>query len=171
MCPYDLRRASFHGVIGPLNPQHHHRALFAFQTHRTVGSGFPSLATILRSYCQPCGDQGVLCHATSPHGLVPLIKRSRIPGHLVKEGDGSQDVDVDDFTSKCTSFMRKGDEALPESNPARSSRPATQSQRSRRTQLDSDGEDDEADDGDAHNWAWLGSFYALSTSHGLGTQT
>jgi hypothetical protein len=86
--PYDLRRASFHGVIGPLNPQHHHRVLFAFQTHRTVGSGFPSLATILRSYCQPCGDQGVLCYATSPHGLVPPIKRSRIPGHLVIEGDG-----------------------------------------------------------------------------------
>jgi non-structural maintenance of chromosomes element 4 len=53
--------------------------------------------------------------------------------------------------------MRKGDEALLESNPARSSRPATQSQRPRRTQLDSDGEDDEANDGDAHNWAWLGS--------------
>ncbi len=53
--------------------------------------------------------------------------------------------------------MRKGDEALLESNPARSSRPTTQSQRSRRTQLDNDGENDEANDGDSHNWAWLGS--------------
>ena len=84
--PYDLRRALFHGVIGPLNPQHHHRALSAFQTHRTVGSGFPSLATMLRRFCQPCGNQGVLCHASLPHGLVPPkapIKRSRVPGHLV----------------------------------------------------------------------------------------
>jgi len=55
--PHDLRRASFHGIIGPLNLQHHHRALFAFQTHRTVGYGFPGLAAILRSNCQPCGDQ------------------------------------------------------------------------------------------------------------------
>jgi hypothetical protein len=47
--------------------------------------------------------------------------------------------------------MRKGDEALLESNPARFSRPATQSQRPRRTPLDSDGEDDEANNSDAHN--------------------
>jgi hypothetical protein len=38
-------------------------------------------------------------------------------------GDGSQDVDIDDFISKCINFMRKGDEALLESNPARSGPP------------------------------------------------
>jgi hypothetical protein len=42
-------------------------------------------------------------------------------------GDGSQDVDVDDFISKCISFMRKGDEALLESNPARPSTPLSTS--------------------------------------------
>jgi len=30
---------------------------------------------ILKNYCQPCRDQGVLCHAMSLHGWVPLIKR------------------------------------------------------------------------------------------------
>jgi non-structural maintenance of chromosomes element 4 len=89
-----------------------------------------------------------------------LVKAAVLASRKAKNaalGDGSQDVDVDDFISKCISFLRKGDEALLESNPARSSRPATQSQRLRRTQLDSDGEDDEANDGDTHNWAWLGS--------------
>ncbi len=36
---------------------------------------------MLKNHCQPCGDQGVLCHATLPHGLIPPIKRSRVPGH------------------------------------------------------------------------------------------
>ena len=38
---------------------------------------------MLRSHYQPCGGRGALCHATSPQGLVPPTKRSRIPGHLV----------------------------------------------------------------------------------------
>ena len=55
---------------------------------KAVKSGSPSLATMLRSYCQPCGDRGVLFHATSPaHGLVPPILRSRISGHLVIKVD------------------------------------------------------------------------------------
>ena len=53
--------------------------------------------------------------------------------------------------------MRKGDKALLESNLARSSKPAMQSQRPRRIQLDTDGEYDEATDGDTHNWGWPGS--------------
>ena len=83
-----------------------------------------------------------------------LVKAAVLASRKAKNttlGDGSQDVDVDDFISKCISVMRKGDEALLESNPTRSSRPATQSQRPRRTQLDSDSEDDKANDGDAHN--------------------
>jgi hypothetical protein len=32
---------------------------------------------MLKNHCQPCGDQGVLCHATSPYGLILPIKRSR----------------------------------------------------------------------------------------------
>ena len=59
-----------------------------------------------------------------------ILNQTRILKHLASKkaknaalGDGSQDVDVDDFISKCISFMRKGDEALLESNPAHSSRP------------------------------------------------
>jgi hypothetical protein len=89
-----------------------------------------------------------------------LVKAAVLASRKVKNAaleGGSQDVDVEDFISKCISFIRKGDEALLESNPACSSRPATQSQRPRRIQLDSDGEGDEGNDGDAHNWAWLDS--------------
>ena len=65
--------------MGPLDPQHHHQALFAFQTHRTIRHGFPNFITMLKSYCQTCGGRGALCHTTSPHGLIPPpIKRSRI---------------------------------------------------------------------------------------------
>ena len=45
-------------------------------------------ASVAGRYKISYGDQGVLCHATSPHGLVPPIKRPRIPSHLVIEGDG-----------------------------------------------------------------------------------
>jgi hypothetical protein len=37
---------------------------------------------MLKNHCQPCGAQGVLCHATLPYGSVPPITRSRIPGQL-----------------------------------------------------------------------------------------
>lgn len=55
---YDLRRASFHGVIGSS------KAFFALKTHgsRMIRSGFsfPSGATRLRSFWKPCGELGVL---------------------------------------------------------------------------------------------------------------
>jgi hypothetical protein len=79
-CLYGLRRSFFHSVIGSLNLQYYYRAFFAFQTYRIVGSGFPSLAAMLKNYCQPYDDHGVLCHATSLHELVPPIKRSRVLG-------------------------------------------------------------------------------------------
>ena len=31
---------------------------------------------MLKNHCQPCGDQGVLCYATSPHVLILPIKQS-----------------------------------------------------------------------------------------------
>jgi hypothetical protein len=37
---------------------------------------------MLKSHCQPCGGRGALCHTTLPHGSVPLITRSRVPGQL-----------------------------------------------------------------------------------------
>jgi hypothetical protein len=35
---------------------------------------------MLKNHCQPCSDQGVLCHTTLPHGSIPPITRSRILG-------------------------------------------------------------------------------------------
>ena len=43
------------------------RALCAFETYRTVWSGFPSLTTMLGSHCQPWGGRGALGYAISPH--------------------------------------------------------------------------------------------------------
>ena len=73
--------------------------------------------------------------------------------HL-KLGDSQQGVDVNEFVTKCISFMRKG----PSDSETGLSGPATQ--RRRRTRPDSDdGEsaaEGSADEGDAFNWEWLG---------------
>ena len=37
---------------------------------------------MLRSHCQPCGDQAVLCHAMSPHGLVPPKQAIKGPSQM-----------------------------------------------------------------------------------------
>ncbi|KAL4955105.1 putative nuclear protein Qri2/Nse4 [Aspergillus filifer] len=64
-------------------------------------------------------------------------------------GETSAQIDVDEFVSKCISFMRTG----PEDPYAAIS--STQRRRApRRTQVDIDDSDDE--DGDGMNWDWLG---------------
>ncbi|KAL4961786.1 non-structural maintenance of chromosomes element 4 family protein [Aspergillus stella-maris] len=64
-------------------------------------------------------------------------------------GESSAQIDVDEFVSKCISFMRTG----PEDPHAAIS--STQRRRApRRTQADIDDSDDE--DGDGMNWDWLG---------------
>jgi non-structural maintenance of chromosomes element 4 len=62
-------------------------------------------------------------------------------------GDSSVGIDVDDFVSKCLSFMRRGDGA----NGQVAAPNGTQSQRRRRNALDDDEENDEQ-----LNWAHLG---------------
>jgi hypothetical protein len=61
-------------------------------------------------------------------------------------GDAAQGIDVDEFVSKCITFMRRGDREA-----------GTGRRRRRRADMD-DPEDDEedADDGDALDWAHLG---------------
>jgi len=61
-------------------------------------------------------------------------------------GDTAQGVDIDEFISKCLSFMRQGagEDRAPPSN----------TQRRRRPNNDSDDEDD--NDGEVVNWAYLG---------------
>jgi hypothetical protein len=38
---------------------------------------------MLRSHCQPCGDQTVLCHAASPYRLVLPNQAIKDPGQLL----------------------------------------------------------------------------------------
>ena len=70
-------------------------------------------------------------------------------------GDESQGVDVEDFISKCISFMRRGESDAEATTPG-----AGNPQRRRRRLDDSDGEisaaEGSGDEGDALNWQWLG---------------
>ena len=65
-------------------------------------------------------------------------------------GDGATGIDVDEFVSKCISFMRRGTDSSdsPSMNPSQRRRP-------RQSQRDPDMSDEE-DEGDAMNWAWQG---------------
>ncbi|CAP94955.1 hypothetical protein NUH16_006886 [Penicillium rubens] len=67
-------------------------------------------------------------------------------------GDTSAGIDVDEFVSKCVSFMRRGP------NNATASTNGTQGRRGRlgRSQRDPDASDEDEDDGDAMNWDTLG---------------
>ena len=69
-------------------------------------------------------------------------------------GDASQGVDVEEFISKCISFMRRGE------TDAEGSAPGSANPRRRRRGDDSDAElsaaDRSGDEGDALNWQWLG---------------
>ena len=65
-------------------------------------------------------------------------------------GDSTTGIDLDDFVSKCITFMRRG----PSEGDA-----STQTQRRRRGQDNSDEEGNTGegyDEGDAFNWEWLG---------------
>lgn len=66
-------------------------------------------------------------------------------------GDTSHGIDVDDFVSKCITFMRRG--------PSSSGGNISSSRRSgRQADNDEDGSapENSADEGDAFNWEWLG---------------
>ena len=77
------------------------------------------------------------------------------------QGSLAQGVDVDEFVSKCITYMRHGggimdDNALELSSTQRHRRRATQSRDD-----DNDGEDDIGDEGDMMNWSHLGQFACL----------
>jgi hypothetical protein len=67
-------------------------------------------------------------------------------------GDSSAGIDVDEFVSKCISFMRSGPDLADGSTQRR--------QRLRQTQRDPNDSDD-GDSGDAMNWDWLGRMACL----------
>ncbi|KAF4442420.1 ferric reductase [Fusarium acutatum] len=74
------------------------------------------------------------------------------------QGSLSQGIDVDEFVSKCTTYMRHGRGIMDDNAPELSS---TQRQRRRTTRGDEDGEDDIGDEGDMMNWPHLGRFASL----------
>ncbi|KAG7411953.1 Non-structural maintenance of chromosome element 4 [Fusarium oxysporum f. sp. rapae] len=74
------------------------------------------------------------------------------------QGSLSQGIDVDEFVSKCITYMRHGRGIMDDDAPELSS---TQRQRRRTTRGDEDGEDDIGDEGDMMNWPHLGRFASL----------
>ncbi|KAG0650346.1 Non-structural maintenance of chromosome element 4 [Hyphodiscus hymeniophilus] len=80
-------------------------------------------------------------------------------------GDTSQGVDVDEFLSKCMSFMRRAEGASEEDGPRPAVTPASGSTQRRRSQRANPGEDgDDDDDGDMLNWEHLGRFACLQNN-------
>lgn len=67
-------------------------------------------------------------------------------------GDSSAGIDVDEFVSKCISYMSRGPDLADGSTQQR--------QRPRHTQRDPN-DSDEGDSGDAMNWDWLGRMACL----------
>ncbi|KAF5710664.1 ferric reductase [Fusarium mundagurra] len=74
------------------------------------------------------------------------------------QGSLSQGIDVDEFVSKCITYMRHGRGIMDDNAPELSS---TQRQRRRTIRGDDDGEDDIGDEGDMMNWPHLGRFASL----------
>ncbi|KAH6981878.1 Nse4 C-terminal-domain-containing protein [Ilyonectria sp. MPI-CAGE-AT-0026] len=74
------------------------------------------------------------------------------------QGSLSQGIDVDEFVSKCITYMRQGRGIQDDNGPGLSS---TQRQRRRPTRGGEDEEDDIGDDGDMMNWPHLGRFASL----------
>ncbi|KAH8729657.1 Nse4 C-terminal-domain-containing protein [Ilyonectria robusta] len=74
------------------------------------------------------------------------------------QGSLSQGIDVDEFVSKCITYMRQGRGIQDDNGPGLSS---TQRQRRRPTRGGEDEEDDIGDEGDMMNWPHLGRFASL----------
>lgn len=81
------------------------------------------------------------------HLLVNAADLSYKKSAQLVVGDGSAGIDIDEFVSKCMSFMRRG--------PAVGS-PAVPSNTQRRQRRRGDGDESDEDEGDALNWDWLG---------------
>jgi hypothetical protein len=114
-------------------------------------------------YMQP-GNDGILKTLETANGLFAKVKQTSdatIDSRLLVNaadlthkktaqlalGDSSAGIDVDEFVSKCISYMRRGPDLSDGSTQRR--------QRPRQTQRDPN-DSDEGDSGDAMNWDWLG---------------
>lgn len=92
--------------------------------------------------------------------IVMLADLSARKAHLLTSGTVANGVDVDEFVSKCISYMRRGggienDEAEELSSTQRQRR-----QPHRQSGIGLADEDDVGDEGDMENWAHLGRFAA-----------
>jgi hypothetical protein len=76
-------------------------------------------------------------------------------------GDTSQVVDVDEFISKCMSYMRRAEGAKEEPGPRVAKQAPSSTQRGRGRRVNGGEEDGEEDDGDMLNWEHLGRFACL----------
>ncbi|KAJ5649885.1 uncharacterized protein N7484_003608 [Penicillium longicatenatum] len=82
--------------------------------------------------------------------LVNVADLSHKKTAQIALGDNTAGIDVDEFVSKCISYMRRGPELSTLTPNA-----GTRRRRHAATQRDPD-DSDEADEGDAMNWDWLG---------------
>lgn len=86
--------------------------------------------------------------------MVTTADLSRRKTAQLTLGDGTQGIDLDEFVSKCITFMRRGPSEEEEDTPT------GRSHRRRGRNTADDGEisaqEDSADEGDAFNWEYLG---------------
>ncbi|OAX83486.1 hypothetical protein ACJ72_02156 [Emergomyces africanus] len=139
------------------------------EERRKVRKGFRELATNLNDsraeYLQP-GSDGIRTTLDKANELYKSVKQTSdatIDSRLLVSaadlsyrrtaqavlGDGESGLDVDEFVSKCISFMRQGPRG---EEPSLSS---TQRRRRRVTGNDPTGEESD-EEGDPLNWDWLG---------------
>lgn len=76
-------------------------------------------------------------------------------------GNHALGVDVDEFVSKCSAYMRLGGGVAEDDAPELSSTQRQRRRPSRRSQADMNNYDDDGDDGDPFNWEHLGRFACL----------
>ncbi|PKS09384.1 hypothetical protein jhhlp_003999 [Lomentospora prolificans] len=76
----------------------------------------------------------------------------------ITQGNIADGIDVDEFVSKCITYMRQGASDHGDNAPELSS---TQQQRRRRVARGQEGSEDEDEDGDMLNWAYFGQFACL----------
>ena len=90
--------------------------------------------------------------------LVTMADLSYKKTIALVSGDTSQGVDVDEFISKCMSFMRRAEGAVEESGPRAAAQPSSTRRRRGERRATGGDEDGEEDDGDMLNWEHLGRF-------------
>ncbi|EGE81646.1 hypothetical protein RJZ56_004701 [Blastomyces dermatitidis] len=140
------------------------------EERRKIRKGFRDLVTNLNDsraeYLQP-GSDGIRTTLDKANELYKSVKQTSdatIDSRLLVSaadlsyrrtakavlGDGETGIDVDEFVSKCISFMRQGPRG---EEPSFSS---TQRRRRRVTGNDPTEEDSDEEEGDPLNWDWLG---------------